>query len=145
MRGKRSNFIVEVPAAPFFEFQIPENSEESEAIICDQQPDGSTAAGSEVQEIESWVNLGVLSMFIHRGSYSGCIYQPKINHRQLDIGNYTKESKEHSVMLLDTALGKNDFGFDKQSMIKIMPYTIKKIIERKMSSLQPAIFLCCNS
>ncbi len=84
-------------------------------------------------------------MFIHHGSYSGCVYQPKINHQQLDIGNYTKESKEHSVTLLDTALGKNDFGFDKQSLIKIMPYTIEKRTERKMSSFQPAIFLCCIS
>ena len=98
-----------------------------------------------MKEIESWLNLGVLLLFIHRGSYSGCIYQPKINHRQLDIGNYLKESVEHSVMLLDTALGKNDFGFDKQSLIKIMPYTIKKRIEWKTSSLQPAIFLRSNT
>ncbi len=73
----------------------------------------------------------MLLLFIQHGSYSVCIYQPKINHRQLDITNYLKESVKHSVTLLDTAMGKNDFGFDKQSLIKIMPHTIKKELNGK--------------
>ncbi len=73
LKGKRANFIFEIPAAPFFEFQIPERPKVTQDIICDEKPDWNTALGIEVKEIESWVNLGVLSMFIHHGSYSECI------------------------------------------------------------------------
>ena len=126
LKGRRSNFIVETAAAPFFEFQLPELLGESDEIRVEDHPDWIIAAASEVKEVEDHVNLGVLTMFVHRGSISGCIYQPKINHQQLDIGNYTKKSSEHQVTLLETTLGANNFGFDNQSLIKIMPYTIKK-------------------
>ena len=49
---------------------------------------------NDMKEIEALANLGVLSLFVQRGSYTGIIYQREVNHHhQPDIGNYTKKDK----------------------------------------------------
>ena len=98
----------------------------------------------DLKEVEAVVNLGFLSLFVQRGPCTGITYQPKVNHHHLDIGNYTKKDKKHSFSLIDTALGRNGYGFDRQSLIKIIPYKMKKEFKWEKTSMQFAVFLCCN-
>ncbi len=117
-------FAIEEGYAPYFEFDVPNMKNLKEGYDPQTESLPYASSRSQIKEDQTCTNLGILSLFIQRGPYSGTIYQPKINHRQLDIGNFMKENEKHPTPLIDTALGLNNYGFDDQSLVKVMPYKI---------------------
>ncbi len=105
VRNERNScFVKEITAPLYFEYNLPKLKKNTTTLTVEPSVIKSMENKSKIWKTDGICNLGIVSMFIQRGTYTGIIYQPNINHRQLNIRNYTKVDDDHTIPLTRSAL-----------------------------------------